>query len=201
MNPRHYLESTFTFNNSLLDVRDGYIEWYFQTEKYFSDYMQAIRRDFTFRQPLEWKNKDFLQKVEWKNTIAIHVRRGDYLLAKNSYIGLTSLEYYRTAIAMMQERIENPVFVFFSDDIEWVQENLEIVDESYYIDWNTWAKNHEDMRLMSLCRHNIIANSSFSWWGAWLNENPEKIVIAPKRWFHTSAIDSSDVVPVGWIKL
>ena len=130
------------------------------------------------------------------------MRRGDYVSNKktNSMHGVCSLDYYRNAIKTILKRVENPVFFVFSDDIAWVKNNLVIDAPNVFIDHNSCMESYNDMRLMSLCQHHIIANSSFSWWGAWLGTNSNKIVIAPKQWFaHTKSTD--DLIPVAWLKL
>ena len=117
-----------------------------------------------------------------ENSVSIHIRRGDYLvcdLLKN----LLPLFYYEAAIKYILEKVESPIFFIFSNDIEWCKNNLKINFPTYYIDWNKGKESFRDMQLMSLCKYNIIANSSFSWWSVWLNNNEEKNIIAPKRWF------------------
>jgi len=111
-----------------------------------------------------------------------------------------SPEYYERCIQLVGEKIERPQFFVFSDDIEWVAENLHIRYPTTFVTHNE-SKNYEDLRLMSMCKHNIVANSSFSWWGAWLNSNPGKLVLAPKRWFTDPRVNTSDLVPDSWIKV
>jgi hypothetical protein len=118
----------------------------------------------------------------------------------NAHHGTCTLDYYHEAIKIMKEKIKNPYFFIFSDDIPWVKENLKIDGDAFFITGKK-IKDHEEMFLMSRCKHNIIANSSFSWWGAWLNNNPEKIVIAPKRWFNNEKINTSDLVPDNWLRI
>lgn len=119
------------------------------------------------------------------NSVSLHVRRGDYVRNSrtNATHGVCSIEYYQSAIEYILERVKHPILYVFSDDIEWVKQNLRTHLPTEYIDHNQGAASHFDMRLMSLCRHHVIANSSFSWWGAWLNPDPNKIVIAPRKWF------------------
>jgi hypothetical protein len=183
-NKSHYIENNLQFDKKFLSITDGYIEWYFQSEKYFLDYEDEIRKDLTFIYSPSPKNLKTINIVQTTNSVSIHIRRGDYLKGNNiNYHGICSLEYYKQAIAYIRSKINNPQFFFFSDDIQWVKENLKTWNNNdIYIDWNTWNNSREDMRLMSLCKHNIIANSSFSRRGAWLNNNKEKIVIAPKNW-------------------
>jgi hypothetical protein len=120
----------------------------------------------------------------------------------NKLHGLCTPEYYRIAIDYIKNNVDNPSFYFFSDDIEWVEQHLNFKDvNATYIGHNKGEKAYEDMRLMQYCKHNIIANSSFSWWGAWLNSFPQKIVIAPKRWMNIDGLNTDDLIPDSWIRL
>lgn len=201
INKSHHIEKQFNFDNDFLDIKSWYIEWYFQTEKYFKEFEKQIRKDFEFIIWPSGKNKKFIEIINNCNSISLHIRRWDYISnsSANAFHGTCDLGYYKKAIELIKSKIETPVFFIFSDDIDWVKENLKI-ENAYYIDWNNADTNYEDMRLMSLCKHNIIANSSFSWWWAWLNKNKEKIVIAPKKWFQNSKINYSDIVLNNWIK-
>ena len=198
----HYREQKFNFDDTILNLCDGYFEWYFQSEKYFIDNEDIIRGDFNFKlQPSE-ENIKIIELIEASNSISLHIRRGDYISnPNNAFYNTCDLEYYKKAISLMCEKTENPIFFVFSDDMAWTKANLDTNHLTYYVDVNDNQHNYEDMRLMSQCKHNIIANSSFSWWWAWLNQNPDKIVIAPDRWFVSSKIDYSDVVPDSWIKI
>ena len=186
--------------NELID--DCYIYGYWQSEKYFIDIATQIREDFTFKQPMANHNAKLAEQINQVNSVSLHVRRGDYANnPKTTAIhGLISLEYYQAAVKHVVEQVQQPHFFIFSVDIAWVRENLKIDFPHQYIDHNTGAESYNDMRLMSLCKHHIIANSSFSWWGAWLNRNPEKLVIAPKNWF-THSTDVKDLLPQNWVKL
>jgi hypothetical protein len=184
------------------DVPDScYIEGYWQSEKYFSDAAATIRREFTFVGDLNRANEACAARIISSNSVSLHVRRGDYAsnpitLAKH---GLLPIEYYRRAVHFIAERVENPQFFVFSDDTQWVKASLQLAYPCHYVDFNTGADSYMDMRLMSMCKHHIVANSSFSWWGAWLNPRTDKIVVAPQRWF--VARDSGDLVPGDWIRL
>lgn len=201
--PDHFLEKWFNFDKHSLQIKNGYIEWYFQTEKYFKDYEDQIRKDFIFIHEPNEINKKIIQTIWWINSISVHIRRGDYLQWNNvNYHWICSIEYYKKAIEYIKEHVENPIFYFFSDDIERVKKNITSNSNTdKYINHNTWTNSWEDMRLMSHCKHNIIANSSFSWRGARLNNNSNKIVIAPKKWFATQTLNDSDIIPEKWIKL
>lgn len=148
-----------------------------------------------------------LNKINETESISLHVRRGDYVsnLKASSEHGVCSIDYYKKAIEHIKSKIKdkkNICFFLFSDDPIWVKDNMTFInDEIVVIDFNNEEKSHEDMRLMSACKHNIIANSSFSWWGAWLNNNQEKIVVAPEKWFKVDNYDTRDLYPANFIKL
>ena len=182
-------------------LKDAYLTGYWQSEKYFKSIEATIRSDFTFKQPMSQANQNIVNDIVQSKSISLHVRRGDYV--QNSVTlaahGACPLEYYQAAIAYMIERVALPKFFIFSDDIEWVKNNIRINFPCQYVENNHGAESYNDMHLMSLCNHNVIANSSFSWWGAWLNSNPNKIVIAPKRWFN-NATDTNDLFPTNWVK-
>ncbi|HET9503946.1 MAG TPA: alpha-1,2-fucosyltransferase [Hymenobacter sp.] len=180
-----------------------YFEGYWQSELYFQKHEQLIRQCFKFKTPLAGKNLQLAQQMEGENAIAIHVRRGDY--ANNQHIngvhGTCSPEYYQAAISIIASQVSNPVLYIFSDEPEWVAQNMQFGYPVTYVSHNTGKSSFEDMRLMSLCKHNIIANSSFSWWGAWLNTNKNKIVVAPKQWFATMPEYSINLIPLSWIQI
>lgn len=179
-----------------------YLQGYWQSQRYFEKHLAVIRDDFKFKLPLKDKNVELAARITQVNAVSLHVRRGDYLSNKKAtdFHGLCSIDYYGDAIKNISSKIINPVFFIFSDDIAWVRENLPMEFPCHYVDHNQGIESFNDMHLMSLCCHNIIANSSFSWWGAWLNTNQDKIVIAPKKWFANS-INTKDLLPDGWISL
>lgn len=177
---------------------------YFQNERYFKDITNTLRSNFTFRNTLTERNLDISKKITSCQSVAIHIRRGDYLNAnsQSNFITLDK-EYYKKAIQIITNNIENPEFFIFSEDFEWIKENLSFGDYPVtFIDWNKGKDSYIDMQLMSLCNHNIIANSSFSWWAAWLNNNRDKIVIAPDCWFQDEKKNRllDDFYPTGWKK-
>lgn len=176
-------------------------EGYWQSEKYFKLIEDEIRKIFSFPE-LDGKNKEIEKKIVNEESIAIHVRRGDYI-NHPTLGGLVTREYYTKAMDYMEKYIQNPKYYIFSDDIEWCKKELDLDKrEVIFINHNKGEESYKDMQLMSLCKHNIIPNSSFSWWGAWLNKNPNKIVIAPKRWFtKKSGYRYVDIVPESWIKI
>jgi hypothetical protein len=179
-----------------------YLAGYWQSEKYFSKVSSQIRKDFSFRLSMGNRNTELAKQIIQVEAVSLHVRRGDY--ANNPKTmethGLCSLDYYRNAIQFISKKVRRPHFFVFSDDINWVKSNLKIDMPCQYVDHNQGLESYNDMRLMSLCQHHIIANSSFSWWGAWLNSNQNKIVIAPKKWFANDT-NVKDLIPDNWIKI
>ena len=171
-----------------------------QSEKYFKSAEQEIREAFTFNEKLlNDKTKQLIEKLAHCEAVSLHVRRDDYLSQDyaQGFGGICTLTYYKTAVEYIKEHVVQPVFYVFSDDIDWCRVNLDIPN-AVFVDWNKGKESWQDLFLMSKCHHNIIANSSFSWWGAWLNSNPNKIVVAPKTWWNGI---KDDVVPDNWIRL
>ena len=181
---------------------DSYLAGYWQSEKYFADVGPQIRADFSFCAPLDGKNAELARLIACTQAVSLHVRRGDYAndpKTKSTH-GLCSLHYYHAAVSRVAAAVAKPVFFIFSDDIAWVRANLSMTFEHHFVEHNQGAASHNDMRLMSLCQHHVIANSSFSWWGAWLNPSADKLVIAPNKWFAGSQ-SVQDLFPEGWVLL
>lgn len=178
-----------------------YYDGFFQNEKYFENVRSELTEVFSLKNPIDEKNQEVLNKIIETNSVSLHVRRGDYvtLESANKFHGLCSLEYYKKAINYIAKKVENPHLFLFSDDIDWVIQNLKIEYPFTVVDFNQ-NKGFLDMNLMKKCKHNIIANSSFSWWGAWLNENPDKIVIAPKQW-NIQQPKKCNIIPKKWVRL
>jgi len=200
----NYTEQYFQFNRRVLSLPDySYLDGYFQSEKYFHNIRDLLLSEFTpsyklskkVQQDLSWINKT-------KNSVSIHIRRGDYVNNVNaaSFHGTSPLDYYYKALREIQAKIKGNLTVFvFSDDQTWCKNNLKLDYETHFI--NSATRSFDDMWLMSHCNHNVIANSSYSWWGAWLNKNPEKVVIAPKDWFTDKSIDTKDLIPSTWQRI
>jgi hypothetical protein len=200
---RLFVDTQLTSWRQINEMPDTcYLMGNWQTEKYFEKVKETIRADFSFRLPLVGRNDELAEQIGNSNAVSLHVRRGDIAVnpASLAIHGLCSLDYYRRAIEYVAARVSKPTFFIFSDDMPWVRENLHIEHSCHYIDHNQSVESYNDMRLMSLCQHHIIANSSFSWWGAWLNPQEGKLVVAPQRWF-AADFDSSDIVPVAWAKI
>jgi hypothetical protein len=200
---RMFVDTQFSSWQQISEVpNDCYLMGNWQTEYYFDKAQEIIRADFSFRRPPIGHNAELAEQISNSVAVSLHVRRGDYVANPSSlaFHGLCSLDYYRRAINYITARVANPIFYIFSDDIPWVREKLLINYQCHYIDHNKGDESYNDMRLMSLCKHHIIANSSFSWWGAWLNPRAVKIVVAPQRWV-LSDFDTSDIVPSSWVKI
>jgi len=178
-----------------------YLKGLRQSEKYFLRYSEYIRNDFRFPENESIMSHPIVNEIKSSSSVSVHIRRGDYLAKiSQEVLGLLPLDYYAVATETVHLKVSDPHYYIFSDDINWVKENINIPNASYVS--GAISKTHfEDLYLMSQCKHNIIANSSFSWWGAWLNNNPEKIVIAPKNWFNKGPKDTYDLYPDGWIKI
>lgn len=179
-----------------------YFKGFYQSEKYFEEVKEDVRKLFTFDlKKANVKSLQVMQQILYEdNSVSLHVRRGDYLNLKHwDSIGcVCQLPYYRNALLKIKSMVSEPVFYVFSDDIEWVKQNLDL-DNAIYVDWNNGRDSWQDMMLMSCCRNHIICNITFSWWGAWLNPHDDKIVIAPEQW--SKNIESNTVVPQSWIKV
>lgn len=191
------------FIKNILDLqKDIYLEGFWQTEKYFLMIADIIRKEFSLRNEFNNLDKGLLEVIDNSLSVSLHIRRGDYVanLKTNQFHGACSLEYYQAGIDYLKNRFGSVVLFIFSDDIEWVKDNLKTDQKIIFVS-NGKLKDYEELVLMSKCKHNIIANSSFSWWGAWLNNNPVKIVIAPKNWFNNVKANKNDIVPESWVRL
>tara|TARA_R110000787_G_scaffold184181_4_gene296050 strand:+ start:727 stop:1608 length:882 start_codon:yes stop_codon:yes gene_type:complete len=202
-----FRESNLRFNDKVLKLKSPiYLEGYFQSYKYFLGEEGYVENIFSFpKGEIEGKNIKFLSDIENNNSTGVHIRRGDYLNDKETqeFHGNCGKEYYSKAIDFFEKQNEDVTFVFFSDDIEWVKNEFNYLDsKKIFIVGNTGENNWIDLFLMSSCSHQIIANSSFSWWSAWLNKNKNKKVIAPKNWFANEKAnkDANDLIPSSWIR-
>ena len=199
-----FRERFFSFEPEVLKLElPVYLDGYFQSEKYFHSIRDVITHDFTLTTPPNKLNKMMLDDMGKFDSICVHVRRGDYVAnhITSSNHGLCSLEYYYLGLQKLTTQLLNPKCYIFSDDIEWVQSNFISNIPITIVNINSAKDAHEDIRLMSSCKHFIIANSSFSWWAAWLGQNPDKIVIAPKKWFNNDDRNTEDLIPKDWIRI
>jgi hypothetical protein len=204
-----YKQSVFAqrfdyFDPDILRVRGNvYLVGYWQSEKHFKDIEQIIRQDFTLRHAPDAGNQRLIRIMTNTNSVSLHIRRGDYVSnpVTYRYHGVCSLDHYRAAVARLTQTVKRPHFFIFSDDMEWAQQNLKLDYPVTYVTHNGVERDYADLRLMSQCKHHIIANSAFSWWGAWLCTYPPKIVIAPQKWFNKANCDTRDLTPASWIRL
>ena len=174
---------------------DIYIEGYWNNEKYFEEVKDEIREIYQFNINLNKQEKSVLDEIKFSESVAVHVRRGDYLKHPDTF-PMCQPDYYREAFQILSESVSNLKFFIFSDDISWCKKELHFLPNVIFPENPDQQHAYKDMMLMSRCKHNIIANSTFSWWAAWLNNNPGKKVIYPE-----SATLTYSTMPQGWIKL
>lgn len=178
---------------------------YWQSEQYFAEYTNVVREAFSFCGQCPDTSENILKNIENTNAVSVHFRRGDYVTSPiaSKIHGVLDMDYYKNAIKKIEAKVDKPVFYIFSDDIEWAKANSPDNINNIYQEKKSDHKDWFDMFLMSKCKHHIIANSSYSWWGAWLNPSPHKIVIAPKTWFANEKLNtlSTDIIPKQWIKI
>lgn len=195
-------EKQFHFDPHVLDAPyHVYMEGFWQSEKYFSDVTDILRQEFTLKYPQTSIFSQILNAINNTSSVSLHVRRSDYVNDPNNRIlSACDLTYYKRAIAYISEHITNPHFFVFSDDPAWVKQNLSIEFPITLVSDHNFP-DYEELSLMGKCQHNIIANSSFSWWGAWLNSKKNKTVVAPAKWFNNDDFNTKDLIPETWIKL
>lgn len=181
--------------------RPVYLVGYWQSERNFAWNRTRLLQDIRLRTPLPAKTP-LLDEICKTHSVALHIRRGDYVNNKAAaqFHGLCDMEYYHAAINTLKVRFPALHVFVFSDEPAWAQANLRLDAPTSYVDANSIDKGHIDLELMSHCRHHVIANSSFSWWGAWRCQSVGQVVHAPRRWFADTATDTSDVVPARWIQ-
>lgn len=185
-------------SNQLKD--NCYYDGYWQSYKYLVPIESIIHHEVKLKYPLQVKINDFLNEIINSQSVSIHIRRSDYITIKQNFdrFGICGKKYYENAILYIKKYFADPIFYIFSDDLDWARENF-VGSQYIFVSGNNPA---EDLYLMSNCKHNIIANSTFSWWGAWLNPNKEKIVIAPKKWYNDKLNNSTiELIPETWIRM
>lgn len=173
----------------IFSFEDIYLSGYWQCERYFADIRELLLKKFSFSIEKTLVNEEIFSKIKVSQSVSIHVRRGDYLDDQNAgaYGNICTLNYYKNAVSYIRKKVKDAVFFLFTDDIDWVKRYI-YKEGMIVVDCNTGRGDYLDMFFMSQCKHNIIANSSFSWWGAWLNQNTGKIVISPKKWFQNHIV-------------
>ena len=171
--------------------------------KYFADIRDILLGELTVRYEQDRQSREVAEEITSTSSVSIHVRRGDLVSNPfaNRVFGTCSPEYYMKCIDFIGSKITDPHFFVFSDDSSWSSENLNLQYPTTFVNHNDANRDYEDLRLMSSCKHHILANSSFSWWAAWLNTNPDKTVLAPARWFRDEGRNTPDRLPDSWIKI
>jgi len=200
-----YKEPAISLDPNFFSLTDNtYIKGSFINALYFTPIEKMLKHEFQIKSSLSNRTTELIKSITSSNSVSIHIRRGDYANEKktNKIHGLIPIDYYKTAIDLISNRIKSPTFYVFSDDLSWVKNNLPNTQEMHFIDHTNGDTAYEDLHMMSLCKHNIIANSGFSYWAAWLNSNEEKLVISPKQWFADNKLnDRFKLIPEGWLKI
>lgn len=199
-----YHEQIYHYDPVFEQLPDNtYLEGYWQSEKYFVGISDDIRQAFNLTSPIDDRNRLLGDEITSCNSVSVHIRRGDYIINKNAaqYHGTCSIDYYRKAVDLMMSQIDRPTFFVFSDDPNWARSNMGFISGVKFVTSNYLNRGVDDLRLLSSCKHHIIANSSFSWWGAWLGNDPEKMVIAPAQWYLSDDIDTANLCPQGWVRI
>ena len=196
--PHYHFDKNFFKSKKKVFLKGGW-----QSEKYFKLYAKEIRNNLHLKNALVERVIEKANALKIENSVAVHVRRGDYLRKKIIYEwhGVMEKDYYAKAFEALDSKTKNLKVYYFTDDADWVLKKLLPLQKGEIVSGNITQTHYEDLYLMSHCRNNIIANSSFSWWGAWLNSYPGKIVMAPKKWFDKGFKDTQDVIPSEWIKI
>lgn len=197
----YFRERNMKYDSNVFDMDSKYLSGYWQNERYFKHIKDKIIEVYNLDQINDKNYEYWKDKIERsQNSVSVHIRRGDYI-NHPLYKGICDLEYYINSIEFLKKEIKGEIEIFFfSNDIEWVKENFNY-NNMNFVEGNTKEKSFIDMKLMTLCKNNIIANSSFSWWGAWLNKNDYKIVVAPNKWLNNDELVIEDIIPESWIRL
>jgi len=197
-------ERPFGFHPKFLTVGDNiFLAGYWQSEQFFPKLREQLQSIFQPAKPIRKQSVDVIRKMENSNSVSLHIRRGDYVQSAGSTAALQvcPLSYYQASIAELLSRHEDLKIFVFSDDHQWCSQNLQFDCPTVYVDHNDSNQSHEDMWLMTRCNHHIVANSSFSWWGAWLKLDEWGEVFAPQQWFSDLHLDASSIVPDHWHKV
>jgi hypothetical protein len=202
--PMHIKDVEQGFQTSLAGIRGNlYLDGFWQSERYFVGIRDVLLKEFTFKAAPDEENAKLLVSIASQNAVCVHIRRGDYVTTMHGQAkhGVCGLDYYQAAVARIRKIIDKPAFFVFSDDPAWVNANFPRMNPMTIVSHNVGKTDAEDLRLMMTCRHFITANSSFSWWAAWLGQFPQKTVIAPRRWYAKQDQCDKDLVPESWIRL
>lgn len=204
MGKKVYFERGFAFELTAFSLQDPvWLEGYWQSHRYFNDFAKVLRGELGQPRKVSYATLEMLAKIGQCDAICLHIRRGDYVTNKFAAAthGLCGLDYYAKGLDVVLSGLRNPHCFVFSDDPEWARGNLQLSVPITIVDINGPDSAHEDLWLMSACRRFIIANSSLSWWGAWLSDSTDKVVVAPRQWFADSSRDTSDLIPAEWVRI
>jgi hypothetical protein len=194
-----FIENGLFYNDKISKISPPcYLVGYWQSEKYFSSNRETILNHFKLRNESITDESPYIEDIKNNNSVSVHIRRTDF---SQSVHGILSIEYYQKAIKKLLQKTDQPLFFIFSDDIEWAKGQFLPLKNVVFVEK---SESYKDLFLMSQCKNNIIANSSFSWWGAWLNQNPDKLVLSPKDWYLNSKTLNNqidDLIPSTWIKI
>lgn len=179
---------------SSLDKKNAYYDGYWHSDKYFVKYRDDLLKQFVYTNNNIEKAYHEMSQGNSFETVAVHIRRGDYITQNNP--NARGVDYYKDAISIIKQKISNPIFCFFSDDLEWVKTNFEMIDNMALANEKRNLNDIEEFQLMAKCHHQIISNSSYSWWAAWLNDYKGKVIVAPKHWEN-----KKDMMREEWIKI
>ncbi len=199
---KYVLEPHFYFSPEIFNIKDGaYLEGFWQSEKYFKDIRETLLTDFKLKDGFSPAGASFAQEMANTESVALHIRRGDAVHNPrgHSFHGFCPNEYYEQGVEeIAKKKGKNLTIFIFSDEIAWVKENLKLPYPTRYVSAPN-MKDYEELILISKAKHQVISNSTYSWWGAWLNNNPEKIVVAPKKFFANPSLDTRDIYPQSWL--
>ena len=205
----HYIEKNYSeYSEGLLKNSNLYLDGYWQNEKYFNASRKLILKKYKW-QTISEKNEKLAVDLKRSNSVSVHIRRYDKIKSIKDLFSFVKLiltyriapkSYYHKAISYINKFVDKPIFYIFTDDVKWVKRNIHIDDSYILVNWNRGLESNQDMFLMTQCKHNIISMSTFSWWGAWLNNNKNKIVIAPKKWAVRFEKDNG-TIPNSWTRL
>jgi hypothetical protein len=203
----YYSEKCIGFDTKMVDILEKYkyLDGFWHSYKYFDGMESIIQKDFQFVAPISEYNQEIIEEMRVCNSIGVHVRRKDFLHKSNShFVNLSDTDYYQKAIQYIDENVDSPHFYVFSDDIEWVKNSLRLKNCTY-VSWNSGVDSYQDMVLMTHCKGIVIANSTFSWWGAWLNpDKTNKIIVCPRTWYKAESVDgrkinTDDLIDPTWV--
>ena len=196
-----YEKKDYTFDQNILELDHCYLSGFWQAHEYFDNCVEQVRNAFRFRNIAEQEqyNINMSTQITSCESVGVHIRRGDYLKMEDIYGGICTEDYYREAIDYINQNVNNPHYFIFSNDYVWAKDQYPDSDKYTIVHGNDGANSFRDMQLMSMCRHQVIANSSFSWWAAWLNQNDAKKIVAPSRWINDRKI--TDIYMDSWIRI